>query len=138
MSWWSPDLALIGLVLAAASSWRPASSHAVGRGQESALALGAVTAGLMACLSLRDAAAIGLLYLGVGWMVERIGSTWDLADERVCRVTIAIAQTAVVAGEMAFVGTLTPGLLLCGIARVAVTVAVLPLAHRAIRVIFNI
>ena len=128
--WWAPDLVLIALVFIIAH-WSGASDEELRQrawddGRWKGLLYGAVAGSVMAWLSVRDAAAIGAIYLGIGSLVGWVSSMWELQDRSVCRTTVALGETAVVAAELALTGQLTFGLLMAGALKVVATVMALP------------
>jgi len=129
--WWAPDLVLVGLVLAVAypAGFAAREAEASGSAHEArwrGVVGGALAGSAMAWLSVRDAAAIGAAYFGVGWLIGWIASVWDLADRRVCRIAVALGEVVIVTVSVALAGRLSAGLLLGAGLRVAMTTLALP------------
>jgi hypothetical protein len=120
--WWTPDLTLVSIALAMA--------------ERRTLAPALLGGCLTMAVTVRHASIFGLAYAGAGWLIGGLARRWDLRDPRMQLVAVGIAEASLLAVGLALEVRISAGLLVLSGAKLAMTVACLPLARRLLSSVF--
>ena len=121
LSWWVPDLTLVGLIVAA------------GQRPERWLMF-SVLAGLATMVwAVRFPGLVFAGYLALGWAVQASAKQWDATDPRIQNLLVGIASTLLTFGTLWLHDRWSFLLVGLASARVVMTCGALPLVRRVLR-----